>query len=358
METLYRLSYWGGEACRAYTPPGCGDDAGPLAAGAGGRLTGPMSRSPRWTLQDLPDLTGRTAIVTGATSGLGLATAAALAGRGAEVTLAVRDTRRGAAAAEGISSRVPGARLEVGELDLADLASVRAFAEGWQPGRPLDLLVNNAGVMAIPRRVSADGFEMQFATNHLGHFALTGCLLDRIREGGRVVTVSSLAHRAGRIDFDDLMGERRYRAWGAYAQSKLANLLFTRELDRRLSAAGTGVIAVAAHPGYAATNLQAVGPAMTGNRAAAAVMSVANRVLAQSAEDGALPTLYAATLPGLAGGSFAGPGGIGQQRGAPTLVGMSAAARDDAAARRLWQVSEELTGVSHPGVAGAGFEPA
>ncbi|MEZ5117368.1 MAG: oxidoreductase [Candidatus Nanopelagicales bacterium] len=308
----------------------------------------PSLRPSRWTAADIPDLAGRRAVVTGASSGIGLEAAAELAGHGAEVTLAVRDAARGAAAAEEITRRFPGARVEVGLLDLADLGSVRAFARDWPAAHPggLDLLVNNAGVMAIPRRESADGYELQLATNHLGHVALTLALLPALAErpGSRVVTVSSGAHRFGRIRFDDLMGLTSYSPWAAYGQSKLANLLFAFELQRRLEAAGLPVSSMAAHPGYAATNLQAVGPRMVGSRVREAAMGVANRVLAQSAAMGALPTLYAATEPGLPGGSYVGPDGFAEQRGHPRVVRASAAAYDEDAARRLWDVSLELTG--------------
>jgi len=240
---------------------------------------------------------------------------------------------------------VPDAAVEVAPLDLADLASVRAFAAARD--EPVDLLVNNAGVMAPPRRETADGFELQFGTNHLGHFALTGLLLDRLLAGAdpRVVTVSSGAHRMGKIRFDDLQWERGYSRWPAYGQSKLANLLFTLELQRRAQGALT---AVAAHPGYAATNLQTAGASLGGLQGAvtAAVSQVLNRVVAQSDAMGALPVLFAATTD-LPGGSYAGPDGRGEMRGHPTLVGMSAAASDEDTARRLWEISEQLTGVTY-----------
>ena len=288
-----------------------------------------------WTTADLPDLHGRTAIVTGANSGIGRAAARALAGAGARVVLAVRDTAKGEAAARDI----PGTA-EVRALDLADLASVRAFAAGWDGD--VHLLINNAGVMIPPQGRTADGFELQLGTNHLGHFALTNLLLERVT--GRVVTVSSTAHRMGAIDFGDLNGERkRYRAWRAYGQSKLANLLFTSELQRRLVAAGSPVLATAAHPGYAATNLQF----HSGSRLQELGMRVANRLVAQDEDGGALPTLYAATAD-VPGAAFAGPGGFMEQRGAPKLVGRSDAALDADAARRLWEVSEALTGVRFP----------
>jgi NAD(P)-dependent dehydrogenase (short-subunit alcohol dehydrogenase family) len=289
----------------------------------------------RWTAADLPGLGGLTAVVTGANSGIGLVTARELARVGAHVVLAVRDPERGRTAAASITGST-----EVRPLDLADLASVRAFAAAWDGD--LDVLINNAGVMAIPRRRSADGFEMQFATNHLGHFALTNLLLPYVTD--RVVTVSSGAHRMGRIVIDDLNWERRrYWAWGAYGQSKLANLLFTSELQRRLTAAGASVRALAAHPGYAATNLQS----HTGNPLTSMMMAIGNRLLAQSDTWGALPTLFAATQD-LPGDSYVGPDGFQETRGYPTLVGRSAQAADTKIAAALWTASEELTGTSFP----------
>jgi NAD(P)-dependent dehydrogenase (short-subunit alcohol dehydrogenase family) len=288
-----------------------------------------------WSTSDLPDLTGRTAIVTGANSGIGRAAAGALADAGARLVLAVRDAAKGAAAA----AAMPGTT-EVRPLDLASLDSIRAFADAWDGD--VDLLINNAGVMVPPLTRTADGFELQLGTNHLGHFALTNLLLEHVT--GRVVTVSSTGHRIGAIDFDDLQWERkRYRAWRAYGQSKLANLLFTSELQRRLTAAGSPVLATAAHPGYAATNLQF----HSGRRLQDLVSGLGNRLLAQDEDGGALPTLYAATAD-VPGDSFAGPGGFMEQRGAPKLVGRSIAARDAAVAHRLWTVSEELTGVRFP----------
>ena len=289
----------------------------------------------KWTATDLPDLAGRTAVVTGANSGIGRSAAQALARAGAHVVLAVRDTARGEAAAAGM----PGA-VETRALDLADLASVRAFAGDWDG--ELDLLVNNAGIMAVPEGRTKDGFELQFGTNHLGHFALTNLLLPHVT--GRVVTVASSAHRMGSIALDDLNWERRpYNAWRAYGQSKLSNLLFTLELERRLIAAGSPVRALAAHPGYAATNLQG----HTGNRLHRLGMAIGNRIIAQDDEHGAWPTLYAATQD-LPGGSYVGPDGFQEGRGHPTLVGRSAAASDAETARALWDASEQLTGVTFP----------
>jgi NAD(P)-dependent dehydrogenase (short-subunit alcohol dehydrogenase family) len=280
-------------------------------------------------------MTGRSVIITGANSGIGRAAAQSLAGAGARVILAVRDTSKGEVAA----AAMPG-ETEVRRLDLASLASVGEFAAGWEGD--IDLLINNAGVMVPPLTRTADGFELQFGTNHLGHFALTNLLLEHVT--GRVVTVSSTGHRMGRIDFDDLNWEHKpYRAWSAYGQSKLANLLFTAELQRRLTAAGSAVLATAAHPGYAATNLQF----HSQRRSFDLIGAIGNRLLAQDENGGAQPTLYAA-LADIPGNSFAGPGGFMEQRGAPKLVGRSNAAKDTEVARRLWDVSEELTGVRCP----------
>ena len=305
--------------------------------------------SDKWTAAEIPTLDGRRAVVTGANSGLGYETALALAAHGAQVTMAVRDTAKGDAAAQQIRAQAPQASLEVHRLDLADLASIDEFAWLWREAHPegLDLLINNAGIMAIPRRETADGFEMQLGTNHLGHFALTGRLLDAIRPEGRIVTVSSQAHRMGRIDFDDLMGERKYGAWRAYGQSKLANLLFMRGLAERLERAGSTIASVAAHPGFASTHLQAVAPEMKGRGWQVKIMDGVNKVMAQSAAMGALPTLYAATFPAIRSGDYVGPDGFGEQRGHPKLVGMTPSARDDEAANRLWTVSEDLTGVRY-----------
>jgi NAD(P)-dependent dehydrogenase (short-subunit alcohol dehydrogenase family) len=307
-----------------------------------------------WTEDKIGDLTGTTAIVTGANSGLGFVTAAQLAAHGASVTLAVRDADRGEAAVGRMRGRLPHAELRVQVLDLADLASIARFAEEYSagPGR-LDLLVNNAGVMNLPERTTADGFEMQFGTNHLGHFALTGRLLPLLKASrdARVVTVSSMVHRIGTMNFDDLMGTKRYRAWPAYGQSKLANLLFTSELQRRAAAAGLSVRAMAAHPGFALTNLQTAGPAMRGAKTTTRRSRwVANltREFAQPAVWGALPSLYAATVPLLAGNSFVGPEGFGQQHGHPVPVTRSKRASNTADARRLWTESERLTGVTYP----------
>ena len=298
-----------------------------------------------WDAERIPDQTGRIAVVTGANSGLGLVTARELARRGAQVVLACRNLDKGRAAMGGCEQAASGAAPELEELDLASLTSVHAFAERFKEKHDgLDMLVNNAGVMAPPRRRTADGFELQFGTNHLGHFALTGQLLPVMkgRDDARVVTLSSTAHKFGKIAFDNLNGDRRYFRWRAYGQSKLANLLFALELDRRLRAADSTVKSLAAHPGYAATNLQRAAPPLVDR----IVMKVGNAVIAQSDEMGALPTLFAATQPGLEGGMYIGPDGPGEQRGYPKVVQPNKAARDEQTARRLWEVSEELTGVS------------
>jgi NAD(P)-dependent dehydrogenase (short-subunit alcohol dehydrogenase family) len=306
-----------------------------------------------WTAADIPDQSGRVALVTGGNSGLGYQTVLQLTRRGARVLLAARDHARGAAALERLAAAgVPGGHAELVQLDLADLTSVESFAAGFlADGQGLDLLVNNAGVMAIPHReTTAQGYERQFGTNHLGHFALTGRLLPALvqRPGSRVVTVSSNMHkRASRIDFDDLQAGRAYQPWHAYEQSKLANAMFVLELDRRLRAAGLDVVSAGAHPGFAATNLQVTGPQSGGGRLMARGMGLATRLFAQSARDGALPVLYAATAPNVHGGEYFGPAGPGEMRGHhPKLVQFSRAAHDEAAAARLWAVSEELTGVT------------
>jgi NAD(P)-dependent dehydrogenase (short-subunit alcohol dehydrogenase family) len=302
-----------------------------------------------WTTADIPDLTGRTAVVTGANSGIGFGAAVELARHGATVTLATRDPGRGADALARLKSEVPAADAGLGRLDLADLSSVRAFAAGYAPDG-LDLLVNNAGVMAVPLRHTPDGFESQFGTNHLGHFALTGLLLPKLlaRPGARVVTVTSPYHKIGRIDFADLDARGRYRKWPAYAQSKLANLLFTFELQRRADAAGVELLALSAHPGYAATNLQTAGPRLAGNKLMERASEVVSRVVGQSARDGALPTLRAATDPAVRGGEVFGPDGLLELRGAPKQVAVSRRARDRGVAERLWEASEEKTGVRYP----------
>lgn len=305
-----------------------------------------MTGFDRWVETHIPPQQGKVALITGANSGLGFEAARLLAAKGARVILAVRDATKGERAAGEIRRDVSTADLAVLPLDLASLASIRGAADTvLRSEERLDMLINNAGVMAIPRRTTADGFEMQFGVNHLGHFALTNLLLPLLLRtpAARVVTVSSGAHVFGQINFDDLHGERRYHPWAAYAQSKLANLLFAYELQRRLAAAGRQAISVAAHPGYAATNLQRVGPEMRGSRLGMWLMTASNRLLAQSAAMGALPEVYAATSPDVQGGNYIGPDGPLGQRGFPKKVRSSARSYDLDVAARLWAVSEELT---------------
>jgi NAD(P)-dependent dehydrogenase (short-subunit alcohol dehydrogenase family) len=304
----------------------------------------------RWTADDLPSLAGKTIVVTGGNSGLGYHTSLALAGKGARVVLACRDQGKAGAAANAIRAVHSSAAVEVMPLDLAHLGSVQAFADAFCRRYPgLDVLCNNAGVMALPYRKTADGFEMQLGTNHLGHFALTGRLLDRLRTtpGARVVTVSSGMHRLGRIRFDDLQAERSYHKWLAYGQSKLANLLFSYELQRRLAAAGLPVRSIACHPGFAATNLQAAGPRMAGSALMERFSTFGARLFAQTAEMGALPTLYAIAAAEVRGGDFIGPDGLGEMRGYPRKVESNRRSHDPESARRLWEVSEQLTGVRY-----------
>jgi len=299
-----------------------------------------------WSANQIPDQSGRLAVVTGANSGLGLETARALAAAGATVVITARDRAKGEAARQRITAETPDAAVEARVLDLAALESVRGFAAGIAADHPrIDMLINNAGVMMPPRGETADGFELQFGTNHLGHFALTGLLLEPLAAvgGARVVTVSSLEHKPGRIHFDDLQSESKYSSRGAYQQSKFANAVFGLELDRRLRAAGSPVISVLAHPGYSATNLQTSGPPFP----VSALLRISNALIAQSASKGALPQLYAATAPGVEGGEFIGPDGFMEARGTPTEVQPVKRARDEQTARRLWDVSEELTGVRY-----------
>ena len=299
-----------------------------------------------WTVADVPGQQGRTAVVTGANTGIGFEAAAVLAQRGAVTILACRDTGKAERAAARLSAAAPQATVSVVRLDLASLDSVRAAAEQIRASHErLDLLINNAGLMMPPHGTTADGFELQFGTNHLGHFALTGLLLDRMltAAGSRVVTVSSNGHRTGRINFADLQSERRYGRITAYAQSKLANLMFTYELERRLRAAGAETIALAAHPGSAGTELVRHVPGVLQT-----VYSAAGGLFKQSAAMGALPTLRAATDPAARGGEYYGPGGFGQLTGYPVRVSSNSRSHDEAAQRRLWAESERLTGVTFP----------
>jgi NAD(P)-dependent dehydrogenase (short-subunit alcohol dehydrogenase family) len=297
----------------------------------------------KWTTADIPDQTGRTAVITGANTGLGYETAKALAVKGAHVVLAVRNLDKGKNAADRIAQAAPAASVAIQQLDLTSLDSIRAAADQLRSAHDtIDLLINNAGVMFTPKSTTKDGFELHFGTNHLGHFALTGLLLDRLLPvaGARVVTVSSAAQRTGRIHFDDLQWDREYSPMGAYCQSKLANVLFTYELQRRLT--GTHTIAAAAHPGASRTELDRHTPlrlrAITGPF----------ELIAQSAAMGALPTLRAATDPGVLGGQFYGPGGFAEWRGYPEVVTSSERSYDVDVQKRLWTVSEELTGVVFP----------
>ncbi|GAB4213217.1 MAG: oxidoreductase [Sandaracinaceae bacterium] len=302
-----------------------------------------------WTEASIPDQSGKTFVVTGGNSGIGYEAAVALARKKAHVILACRSPQRAADALASLKAAAPGASAEVMALDLASLKSVRAFAESYLAQRKtLDGLVNNAGLMALPYTKTEDGFEMQLGTNHLGHFALTGLLLPALlaAPAARVVNVASQAHRMGRIHFDDLMGERGYEPWAWYGQSKLANLLFTYELQRRLEAKGARAIALACHPGYSATALQQKGPEMEGSKLKGAIMSLGNALLAQSAAMGALPTLRAACDPGAKGGDYYGPRGLGELAGYPTLVRSNARSHDREVQRRLWEESVKLTGVT------------
>ncbi len=309
-----------------------------------------MADTKPWTADDLPDLSAKTIAVTGGNSGIGYEAALQFARKGANVVLACRSMDKARAAAAAIVAAHPGAAVEVMELDLSNLASVRSFADAFHTHhRQLDVLCNNAGIMAIPYRRTVDGFEMQFGTNHLGHFALTGLLLDLLlgTRGARVVTVSSDAHHIGWMRFDDLQRERGYRKWLAYGQSKLANLLFAFELQRRADRAGAKLISVGCNPGYAATNLQSAGPRMQGSAALESLWGLSNRLFAVSAAQGSLPTLYAATAPGLRGGEYISPILLGKGRGSPSVHRGNPRAHDQQAAARLWEISEQLTGVRY-----------
>ena len=304
-----------------------------------------------WTIDDAPRLDGRRAIVTGASGGLGFETALGLARRGLTVVLAARDAVKARAALGRIRIAVPDARITVAPLDFADLASVNRFARAIvADGDPVDVLINNAGVMAFPtRRTTRDGFEEQFGTNYLGHFALTARLLPalaRADRGARVVSLASLAHVQGRIALDDLQGERRYDPWTAYRQSKLAMLIFARELQRRADGAGWPLRSIAAHPGWALTDIISNGPAEGRGGLKPALMNFAFRLLGQSTADGALPVLYAATAPEAAPGGYYGPAGRGERTGPVGPSRVMPHAADAAVARALWQASERLTGVS------------
>lgn len=300
----------------------------------------------KWTAADIPDQSGKTFVVTGANSGLGLAATTALVAHGATVIAACRNLEKAAPL-----TALPGpGTVDLRRIDLADLASIAEFAAGVLADHPdLDVLLNNAGVMALPRSETADGFERQLGVNHLGHFALTGRLLPALlaAPAGRVVTVSSGAHKFGSMNFTDLMSERSYSRWRVYGQAKLANLLFTYELQEKLSAAGARAIAVAAHPGYADTNLQTAHAKEVGSGIEERLSTLGNKIFAQSAEQGALPELFAAVAQGVMGGDYYGPDGIAEMRGHPKLVRPTSAAKDPMAAARLWAESVRLTGVTY-----------
>jgi NAD(P)-dependent dehydrogenase (short-subunit alcohol dehydrogenase family) len=303
-----------------------------------------------WSVADIPPQSGKLAVLTGATGGLGYETALALARAGAEVLVTGRNAEKGRVAIEQIKRAVPSAKVRFAMLDLASLASIRAFAASMLAnGRPLDLLINNAGVMDLPtRRLTEDGFELQFGTNHLSHFALTALLLPLLRkaQAPRVVNVSSLAHRGGKIDFSNLQAERKYNSWAAYQQSKLANLLFTFELQRRSDAYGWGLMSNAAHPGYARTELIPNGPGTGGLKGIG--MKVLGSFMSHSAAAGALPTLFAATSPEAAPNGYYGPNGFYELKGPVAPAKVFPQAKDEAVARKLWEISEQLTGVKWP----------
>jgi NAD(P)-dependent dehydrogenase (short-subunit alcohol dehydrogenase family) len=303
-----------------------------------------------WSVADIPSQQGKLAVITGATGGLGYETAFALAGAGAEVLVTGRNIEKGTVAIDRIKRAVPSAKVRFEMLDLASLRSVRAFAAKMVANaQPLDLLINNAGVMDLPgRRLTEDGFEMQFGTNHLSHFALTGLLLPVLHsaEAPRVVNVSSLAHRGGKIDFDNLQAERKYRSWPAYQQSKLANLLFTFELQRRSDSNGWGLMSNAAHPGYARTDLIPNGPGTGGLKGAGA--KLVGSFMSHSAAAGALPTLFAATSPAATPMGYYGPNGFYELKGPVAPAKVLSQAKDETVARKLWEVSERLTGVQWP----------
>jgi len=301
----------------------------------------------KWTAGQIPPQGGKTALITGANSGIGYQAALELARHGAHVLLGVRSRAKGEDALARLLQAAPAASAEVAELDMASLGSIRRFAAGFS--RPLDLLVNNAGVMALPtRELTEDGFERQFGTNHLGHFALTGLLVPQLLQTAspRVVTVSSLAHRNGKMDFDDLQAARTYVPWTAYNQSKLANLLFALELDRRARATGSRLRSIPVHPGISRTSIVDNGPGSTGLKMLA--LRVLSPFITQDDAAGALPTLYAATAPDAQGGAYIGPDGFKAFKGSPTVEQPRPQALDEAAAKRLWTVSEELTGVVYP----------
>lgn len=302
----------------------------------------------KWNASDIPDLKGKIAVVTGANSGIGYYTCLELARKGAHVVLAARNKERGRAAEERILSEVPNADLQFMKLDLSNIETVKYFADAFiEEYEKLDILINNAGVMAIPLKRTAQGFEMQFGTNHLGHFALTGLLLDFIDRtpGARIVNVSSTMYKRGTINFEDPNWDKSYKKWAAYSQSKLANILFTLELHKRLRLAGRKTLVMAAHPGYAATNLQTTGPDMEGAKMRRFYYTLMNRIFAQTASQGALPSLYAATSEKAESGKYYGPSGMGHLRGYPQEEAINSSLVNPDVARRLWEESEKLLGI-------------
>lgn len=304
----------------------------------------------KWTEGDIPDLTGKVALVTGANSGLGFNTTRALAAHGAQVIMACRTREKAERAADEMRAQQADARLDIRSLDLSDLDSVSDLAQALTAEHvALDLLINNAGVMAVPYAKTRNGFEMQMGTNHLGHFALTGQLLECIKPGGRIVSVASLAHRwTPGIHFDDLhWDQRRYKRWQAYSDSKLANLLFMHELARRIKSSGKAITVAAAHPGFSDTHLQYVAAEQKNSSVEKWTMMLGNSLFAQSASMGALPSLYAATASDVQNSDYIGPGGFQQMRGYPRKVGCRQLARSAPDATRLWALSEQLTGVSY-----------
>jgi NAD(P)-dependent dehydrogenase (short-subunit alcohol dehydrogenase family) len=307
----------------------------------------------KFTTEQIPSQAGRIALITGANSGIGYQAALELARHGAHVLLGCRNAAKGQAALERLHRESPGASAEVVSLDMASLASIRAFAEAFAARKvPLDLLINNAGVMALPKReVTEDGFERQFGTNHLGHFALTGLLMPQLlaAPAPRVVTVASLAHRNGKIDFNNLQSEKKYTPWGAYGESKLANILFARELDARAKAVGSKLVSIPVHPGVSVTNIVENGPGAKGPKMLA--LKLLGPVLMQPDTAGALPTLYAAVSPEAKGGEYIGPDGFMEFKGSPVVVKPRANGLDAAVGKRLWTASEEATGVVYPPLA-------
>lgn len=303
-----------------------------------------------WTITDIPNQQGKVVVITGANSGIGYESALALAGKGAQVILAVRNEQKGHAALQSIKEAFPKASAEVMLLDLASLNSVRNFAEEFKTKyNQLDVLLNNAGMMAIPFDKTIDGFEMQFGINHLGHFALTGLLLPILLKtpASRVVTVSSHNHVIGRMDFDNLDGSKGYGPWTAYNQTKLANLLFAYELQRKLKAVDTELISVGTHPGYTATNLQFAGPRLSGSSVMERVMKLGNRLLGQSGAMGALPLLYASVAPNIRGGDYTGPKDMFGLWGYPKIARSNGRSHDIQSAKKLWEISEQMTGIHY-----------